>query len=239
MQLEDGVVVSIVPLATQPGKNVTLCGDRLLGGGAAIEQVTLAEQTVTEFSLTPFSPTDNLSAAGSECISIELPSVQIPDRGISGIVTLVADTGAIVDSNQTFSYAEIRSVSPMRGQVGTRVTITGVSLLSGYDSETPEVYLSGVRANVMSSNSTTIVVQALMPPEIDPGLSTDFNICEVSGPVEIVVDGPFSITFNMSINSGWTYECPGEITNTFSLGGRHPFNWLVVPCYSVLKCKHT
>ena len=218
-QLEDGVVVSIVPLAAQPGKNVTLCGDRLLGGGAAIEQVTLAGQTVTEFSLIPFTPTDNLSAAGSECVSIELPSVQIPDRGISGIVTLVADTGAIVDSNQTFSYAEIRSVSPMRGQVGTRVTITGVSLLSGYDSETPEVYLSGVRANVMSSNSTTIVVQAQMPPEIDQGSGSSMamdlqpNIFGVRGPVEIVVDSPFSTTFNVSIDLAWTHERPGEITN--------------------------
>ena len=167
-----------------------------------------------QFSLTPFTPSNNLSAAGSECIRIELPSVQIPDRGISGIVTLVADTGAIVDSIQTFSYAEIRSVSPMRGQVGTRVTVTGVSLLSGYNSETPEVYLSGVRANVMSSSSTTIVVQARMPPETDQGLSMDLppNIFGIPGPIDIVVDGPFSITFNVSINSSWTYECPGEIT---------------------------
>jgi len=105
-----------------------------------------------------------------------LPSVQIPDRGISGIVTLVADTGAIVDSNQTFSYAEIRSVSPMQGQFGTHVTITGVSLLSGYDSATPEVYLSGVQANVLNSNSSTIVVQAQMPPEIDPGSAPSMDL---------------------------------------------------------------
>jgi len=213
-QLEDGVVANIVPRAAQPGKNVTLCGYRLLGGGAEINRVTLAGQVVTEFSPIPFTPTDNLSSAGSECISIKLPSVQIPDGGISGIVTLVADTGAIVDSNQTFSYAEIRSVSPMQGQFGTRVTITGVSLLSGYDSVTPEVYLSRVRANVLSSNSSTIVVQAQMPPELDPGLSMGLqpNIFGVHGPVEIVVDGPFSITFNVSINSAWMYECPGEIT---------------------------
>lgn len=216
-QFEDGVVANIIPRAAQPGKNVTLCGDRLLGGGAEINQVTLAGQTVTEFSPIPFTPTDNLTSAGSECISIELPSVQIPDRGISGIVTLVADTGAIVDSNQTFSYAEIRSISPMQGQFGTRVTITGVSLLSGYDSATPEVYLSGVRANLLSSNSSNIVVQAQMPPEIDPGSASSMdlqpNIFGVGGPVEIVVASPFSITFNVSTDSAWTYERPGEIVN--------------------------
>jgi len=214
IQLEDGVVANIVPRAAQPGKNVTLCGDRLLGGGAEIDQVTLAGQIVTEFSPIPFTPTDNLTSAGNECISIELPSVQIPDGGISGIVTLVADTGAIIDSNQTFSYAEIRSVSPMQGQVGTRVTITGVSLLSGYDSVTPEVYLSGVRANVLSSNSSTIVVQAQTSPELNLWFSMGLQ----RGPVEIVVDGPFSLTFNVSINSAWMYECPGEITYIFLLG---------------------
>ena len=205
-QLEDGVVANIVPRAAQPGKNVTLCGDRLLGGGAEINQVTLAGQTVTEFSPIPFTLNDNPTSAGSECISIELPSVQIPDGGISGIVTLVADTGAIVDSNQTFSYAEIRTISPLQGQFGTRVTITGVSLLSSYDSVTPKVYLSGVRANLLNSNSSTIVVQAQMPPGLQP------NIFGIRGPVEIVVDGPFSITFSVSINSAWMYECPGETT---------------------------
>ena len=213
-QLEDGIVANIVPRAAQPGKNVTLCGDHLLGGGVEIDRVTLAGQIVTEFSPIPFTPVDNLTSAGSECISIELPSVQIPDGGISGIVTLVADTGAIVDSNQTFSYAEIRTISPMQGQFGTRVTITGVSLLSGYDSATPEVYLSGVRANVLSSNSSTIVVQAQMPPELNLWFSMGLQ----HGPVEIVIDGPFSLTFNVSINSAWMYECPGEITGFFSLG---------------------
>jgi len=102
----------------------------------------------------------------------------------------------------------------MQGQVGTRVTITGVSLLSGYDSVTPEVYLSGVRANVLSSNSSTIVVQAQTSPELNLWFSMGLQ----RGPVEIVVDGPFSLTFNVSINSAWMYECPGEITYIFLLG---------------------
>ena len=211
-QLQEGQVVNIVPLAAQQGRDVMLCGDRLLGGGTRISSVTLAGQTISVFSLTPFNTTGNLTDAGSECISISLP---VAAGGTSDIATLVADTGAIVDSSQTFTYAEIRNVSPMRGQFGARVTISGVSLLSGYSSEIPQVYLSGIQARVLRSSSTTIVVEAQMPPEMDPGsaqsLAPQSSIFGVSGPVEIVVNSPFSLTFNVSTDSAWTYERPGEI----------------------------
>ena len=211
-QLQDGQVTNIVPLAAQPGRDVMLCGDRLLGGGTTISSVTLAGQTISEFSPTPFNTTGNLTDAGGECISVSLPDAP---GGTSNIATLRANTGAIVDSAQTFTYAEIRNVSPMRGQFGTRVTISGVSLLSGYNSVTPQVYLSGVQARVMSSSSNTIVVEAQMPPEIDPGsaqpMSPPSSIFEVSGSVEIIVNSPFSLTFNVSTDSAWTYERSGEI----------------------------
>lgn len=210
-QLQEGQVTNIVPLAAQPGRDVMLCGDRLLGGGTRISSVTLAGQTISVFSPTPFNTTGNLTDAGSECISISLP---VAAGGTSDIATLVADTGAIVDSTQTFTYAEIRNVSPMRGQFGTRVTISGVSLLSGYSSEIPQVYLSGIQARVLSSSSNSIMVEAQMPPEMDPGSAQPVapqSIFGVSGSVEIVVNSPFSDTFNVSTDSAWTYERPGEI----------------------------
>ena len=210
-QLQEGQVTNIVPLAAQQGRDVMLCGDRLLGGGTRISSVTLAGQTISVFSLTPFNTTGNLTDAGSECISISLP---VAAGGTSDIATLVADTGAIVDSSQTFTYAEIRNVSPTRGQFGARVTISGVSLLSGYSSETPQVYLSGIQARVLRSSSATIVVEAQMPPEMDPGSAQSLDpqsIFGVSGPVEIVVNSPFSLTFNVSTDLAWTYERPGEI----------------------------
>ena len=221
-QLQDGQVTNIVPLAAQPGRDVMLCGDRLLGGGTTISRVTLAGQTISEFSPTPFNTTGNLTDAGSECISVSLPDAA---GGTSNIATLIADTGAIVDSTQTFTYAEIRNVSPMRGQFGTRVTISGVSLLSGYNSVTPQVYLSGVQARVMSSSSSIIVVEALMPPEMDPGsaqpMSPASSIFGVSGSVEILVNSPFSLTFNVSTDSGWTYERSGEIESVIPRFGQY------------------
>ena len=210
-QLQEGQVTNIVPLAAQPGREVMLCGDRLLGGGTRISSITLAGQTISEFSPTPFNTTGNLTDAGSECISISLP---VAAGGTNDIATLVANTGAIVDSTQTFTYAAIRNVSPMRGQFGTRVTISGVSLLSGYSSETPQVYLSGIQARVLSSSSNSIMVEAQMPPEMDPGSAQPMapqTIFGVSGSIEIVVNSPFSDTFNVSTDSAWTYERPGQI----------------------------
>ena len=211
-QLQDGQVTNIVPLAAQPGRDVMLCGDRLLGGGTTISSVTLAGQTISEFSLTPLNTTGNLTDAGSECISISLP---VAPGGTNNIATIIADTGAVIDSTQTFTYAEIRNVSPMRGQFGTRVTISGVSLLSGYNSVDPQVYLSGVQARVMSVSSNTIVVEAQMPPEMDPvsaqPMSPESSIFGVSGSVEILVNSPFLLTFNVSTDSAWTYEHSGEI----------------------------
>ena len=211
-QLQDGQVTNIVPLAAQPGRDVMLCGDRLLGGGARISRVTLAGQTISEFSLTPFNTTGNLRDAGSECISISLP---VAAGGTNDIATLIADTGAIVDSTQTFTYAEIRNVSPMQGQFGTHVTISGMSLLSGYNLENPQVYLSGVQARVLSSSSNAIVVEAQMPQETDPvsapPMAPESGVFGVSGSVEIIVNSPFSLTFNVSIDLAWTYERPGEI----------------------------
>ena len=218
-QLED-IITNIIPPTAQSGRTVTLCGERLLGGGNMINSVYLANQPTSNFDSIPFPA--GLGFTNSECITATVPDVEVPEDGISVNVTLIANTGAIVESSEdiSFSYAEITTVNPNRGQFGTSVIISGIELLSGYPVESvmPEVFLSGVQATVKSFNSTTIVVQVEMPPE--PEFSSNGTligavICGVSGPVEIVITSPdvLILPFNVSIDSAWTYERPGEILN--------------------------
>ena len=218
-QLEDGIITDIIPPAAQSGRTVTLCGERLLGGGDMINSVYLANQPTSNFDSIPFPA--GLGFMGSECITATVPDVEVPEDGISGNVTLITNTRAIVESSEdiSFSYAEIRTVNPNRGQFGTSVIISGIELLSGYPVESvmPEVFLSGVQATVNNFNSTTIVVQVEMPPEPElgsaSGMLTEPGIFGVTGPVEIVITSPDVLTlpFNVSIDSAWTYERPGEI----------------------------
>ena len=222
-QLEDGVLTDVVPPAAQAGRTVFLCGQRLLGGRNETAEVTLSGQPVptADFSVTPFS------GPGVECINVTVPEAAIPEEGISGTVTLVADSEAIVESaseNVTFSYAIIRSVSPNTGQFGTRVTIRGLELLSGYAVE-PEVYLAGVQATVLSASSSMIVVQAEMPPEPTSGMmELGLDLFGMSGDVEIIVNstGLFAGSlFTVSSEGAWTYETQGEIEEVIPPFGQY------------------
>ena len=238
VQLENGVVNSIIPPAAQPGRTVTICGDRLQGGGNVINTITFANVSVTNFLTTTFMASGNLP--GTECVSADVPNLPAQPQIRSGSIMITADTGAIVESTQIFTFAEVQSVSPARGQVGTLVTITGIALLSGYDTVMPVVYLSDVQATVMRYNSTRIVVRAeepLTPSDAamsgsalgtgsgsgsgQGGMATttmttttampEPEIFGVTGSVAIVVTSPLSFEFNVSDENRWTYERPGEI----------------------------
>ena len=224
-QLENGVVTEVVPPAAQSGRTVSLCGQRLLGGGNEILQVNLAGQIVPmgDFLPTPFS------MSGVECINVTVPETTLPDEGISDTVMLTADSGAIVQSESadvTFSYAVITSVSPSMGQFGTEVTIQGLELLSGYSAE-PNVYLAGVRATVRSSSDSTIIVQAEMPPDPEPTsgmMEPESDIFGMSGDVEVTVNstGSFAgLRFTVSAEGAWTYETPGEIEEVIPPFGQY------------------
>lgn len=217
VQLEDGFVRDVIPPAAQPGRMVLLCGDRLLGGGSTISTVQLASEMVSVFNSTP-GP-NNLSSSVStsqECIRATVPSPS--EAGITGAVTLEADTGAQVVSSNNFTFADIASVTPQSGQPGTIVTISGSALLSGYDTATPTVYLSEVRATLLSYSSTRIVVRAANPPApVGSGMMSSLDdFFGTAGDVNIVVDANIAnltTTFSVSVESSWTYLAPGEITS--------------------------
>ena len=214
VQLEDGVVRDIIPPAAQPGRTVLLCGDRLLGGGSTISTLLLAGETLSVFNSTPSALTSSTSIS-QECITAAVPTPTA--AGITGRVTLEANTGALVESTNNFTFAVITSIMPQRGQPGTIVTISGVALLSGYNTAMPTVYLSGVQATLMSYSSTSIVVRAASPPApVGSGMMTTLDdLFGMTGDINIVVDANITnlTTFSVSMESSWTYLAPGEITS--------------------------
>ena len=245
--LEDGFISDIIPPAVQVGGSVTLCGSRLLGGGASIAQVTLAGFSSSIFSMTP-TPT-MLPLPVDECITAEVPDLN-GMSSVTGLVDVVADTGALVQSNVSFTYAEIQEVTPSRGQPGTTVTIRGVALLSGFSRSNvnASVTLNGVVADLVNVSETEIIVIALEPPTamnntvlqppdssngtnatmLEPrnnsSNSSDSSVFGLPGAVVITVQGPdslSSLSFTVaSDNESWTYEPPGEIDSVMPAFGQ-------------------
>ena len=216
VQLEDGLVRDVIPPAAQPGRMVLLCGDRLLGGGSTISTVQFASEMLSMFNSTPGpNRLDSSVSTSQECITAIVPTPSV--AGITGVVILEADTGAQVVSSNNFAFADIMSVRPQRGQPGTIVTISGFALLSGYNTATPTVYLSGVQATLMSYSSTSIVVRAASPlAPVGSGMMTTLDdLFGMAGDVRIVVYANITnlTTFSVSVESSWTYLAPGEITS--------------------------
>ena len=215
-QLEDGVVAQIVPPAVQIGGMLSMCGERLLGGGSNIASISIAEQSVDTFGAVEPNP---FSALPSECISATVPDVPNPGGGVIGSILIEADTGAIVESlpGVSFTYAVIGIVTPAQGQVGTEVTITGVELLSGYSGLQPTVFFSGIETTVLSANANTVVVRVESPESIGSGNSADI----INTPGDIVIsvsrDGRM---YNVSRADSWTYLAAGEIEQVEPIFGQ-------------------
>lgn len=73
---------------------------------------------------------------------------------------LVADSGAVVVSSaDAWTYirpGEITVVDPSSGQVGTRVTVTGISLC-GSGTSIVQVTLAGLEATLVSQTACSLV----------------------------------------------------------------------------------
>ena len=205
-QLEDGLVSEIIPPAAQINATISLCGERLLGGGSGVASITLAREKVEVFG-------DLMQSEG--CIEVRVPYVLNPEGATPGRVTLESDTGAIVESPSDiiFTYAVITNISPSAGQVGTEVTISGIGLLSGYPDLSPSVFLSGTEATVTSSSSENIVIR-VQNPEIDSMSGSASGVG--SGGREILGDTVITVTrddteFSVSLAESWEYLDPSVI----------------------------
>lgn len=145
--LELGVIDTVAPNVGQLGSVVTLSGQRLLGGGSAVDSVTLAGFAAT---VTSESNTEIVVTAAAS------PSA------LNGNVVIVADTGAEITLPGGWTYlapATINDVDPAIGQLGTKVTITGTGFFAG-GTGVASVTLVGVATTVDSATDTQVIVTA-------------------------------------------------------------------------------
>ena len=123
---QEGVIYSGYPSQGQVGTRVEVSGERLLGGGTHVERAYLAGIEATVDS----------SSANSVILIASTPPIS---DSIRGDIVLVSETGAYVRKIDGWMYVmtgAVMDIDPPEGQFGTRVTITGMGLLSGGDSVT-------------------------------------------------------------------------------------------------------
>ena len=199
-QIMDGNISDIIPQAAQVGRTILMCGDGLLGGGTNISTIEFGSIPLTLVQISPLL--SEPSYPGSECIEAQLSSAVLGNG--KNIISITSDTGSIVESTSNFTVSAIESVVPNRGQINTVVTIRGDGLLSGYDSPPAVVFLSNVRARVLESSNTEIVLRVGVP-------SIPMN--GVQGNIDIYVTNPFNSTleFLVSSTNAWQYEESGII----------------------------
>ena len=153
-----GNITSVSPANGIANTIVTIYGDGMLSGSTGIYSVTLAGITATII----------------EKVTNEKIVVRAGPDGVEGKVghvILTTNTGVVSTLPNGFRYlaeGEIYDVSPEVGHYGTRVTITGISLLGG--GELVSVTLADELAEVLDASETSIVlvVQASNTSKVGP-----------------------------------------------------------------------
>ena len=148
--LAEGLILSVDPPGGQTGTRISITGENLLGGGSNLTVYIGGVETTVN------SSNDNavIVTAGRS------------SGPLTGDIVLISDSGAYVRRIDGWTYVEegvIETVDPPQGQYGTRITITGMGLLSGGQSVS-EASIGGVAVlEVMSSSDTVVVVRAGQP----------------------------------------------------------------------------
>ena len=155
------VVSSITPVNGTEGTVVTIRGTGLLAGsniGPSSVSAVYLDEAATSTALVAF---DTL-------IQVKANFTSQADT-MSGDVSIQLSSGAWIFATQTFHYFQpgvITSVSPLEGQNGTIVNITGNFLYPTEDSlET--VTLAGVNALIISATASFIQVAATRPSTLE------------------------------------------------------------------------
>jgi hypothetical protein len=146
--LSRGAISAASPSFGQGGTIVTVTGQRLLGGGAAVVAATLAGVAAQVLS--------------SNDTAVVVRAGVFANSSVGAIV-LTADTGAVVERASFWTYATpgaIAAVTPAFGQGGTRVVVSGLGL-RGSGQHVVEVTLHGaVAGQIVFENDTHVEVVA-------------------------------------------------------------------------------
>ena len=181
--LQEGQIYSILPYQGQRGADVIITGARLRGGGARVTSATVCGV-----------PAVIISESDSVVRLTIDENVDSNYADILGDIILTADTGAEVTRLNGWTYiqvGEIMSLSPLSGQYGTIVTITGERLTAG-GSSVSQVFIGDVPAlDIISSNSSIVVFRAGNPLS-----SNTFNATIT------LISNHHS---NLSTNTSWSY----------------------------------
>ena len=147
-------ISTVTPSIGQQGFLVSISGTSLLGTGVSrFTMCTLAGMTA---DIVTFNGTNVCCRAGAS------PSSRM---NVTGPVQLTTNTGVMLDSgpNVTFTYyaAYIDSISPVSGNNGTGVTISGLNLFNspGNTHQVSRVLFGSVEATVVSSSANQVSVR--------------------------------------------------------------------------------
>jgi len=154
-QLADGKITRVVPNAVAANQTVLLCGDHPLGDGNKTVSVIIGGIAATRFSHSSFS------LSNYTCINVTLPNGLTEQ---SNNITVIANTGAIIQSLVDITFASVNTVTPAIGQYKTRVNISGINLF--FNITSTYVMLAGVNATIESADEIShswIVVTAGRP----------------------------------------------------------------------------
>ena len=118
--LDAGHVIAITPSNGRLDTRVTITGVGMLGGASGLASLVVANVTI---------PNERVSFASDNAIIFTLPL----SSAVAGVAIITADSGAEVTSSMEFEFIHsiIDSISPISGQLGTKITILGTNLMGG------------------------------------------------------------------------------------------------------------
>jgi len=167
-----GVITSVTPCSGTEGTVVTIEGKNLFTEADSIDAVYLDGVKVSKVIMA-FNTYVQVVAAASPSFSTTF-----------GPVSISLSSGAWVSSERRFKYRQpgiISNVTPLQGQNGTVVNITGTSLYYAEDSIV-DVKLAGISAILVYISNSFIQVAANRPSKLE-SFSGPISIYTASGAV--------------------------------------------------------
>ena len=189
---ELGNITGVSPTIIQQGIEVTITGENLLG---------ISNQTAVETVWLAGVPANEILFYNNSVVIVE---AGYNATNVTGNIRIQLNTSASIvgDLNSTIvSYyeAQIFSVTPATGYMGTRFNISGVNLIQP-NSSLDSVMIGNINATVEEYNSDYIIARAGEPIERDVNISMTVSVLSESGAF-------------IELPNSWTYPAIPRITS--------------------------